>query len=157
MEIVVTQDFIDHRTEKAALYNKRGRSHDQFLKDLDAEIYEHYMISTGDWQDEDDWRVDAYVETADGIYRFDVKFISKWYNISCTKMLNHLQQEGIVDGYNFMEWVNRPDRPLEVGDTVEVRALGVISYDELRSLIRVSRGKWGGFYADVRTYLAGVV
>ena len=136
------------------MYNRRGRSEEQFLKDLDAEILEHHMISEGEWNDEDDWRVDAYVETADGIYRFDVKFISKWYNISCTKMLNHLQQEGIVDGYAFYEWVNRPNRPLSVGDRVDIRSIGTINYDELRSLIKVSRGKWGGFYADVRSYLA---
>ena len=40
MKIKVTQKFIDHRTDKAAIYNQRGRSDRQFLMDLDAEIYE---------------------------------------------------------------------------------------------------------------------
>lgn len=153
IEYEVTQDFIDHRAEKQSLYNKRGRRTEQFLMDLDAEIHEYYMIKNEEWNDEDDWRVDAWVETPDGINRFDVKFISKWYNISCTKMLNHLQQEEILDGYRFMEWVIRPDRPLAVGDRVTINELGYVSYRELRDLIKVSRGKWGGFYADVRSFL----
>ena len=104
IEYEVTQDFIDHRTEKAALYNKRGRSEERFLMDLDAEIHEYYMIKSGEWEDEpDDWRIDALVYGPDGTITFDVKFISKWYNISCTKMLNHLQQEGVVDEYAFYE------------------------------------------------------
>lgn len=145
--IEVTQDFIDHRTEKAALYNKRGRSDNRFLMDLDAEIYEWYMINHGDWNAHEDWRVDAVQPCGDYV---DVKFISKWYNISCTKMHNIIQQRNVLDGFVFMEWVDRPERPLECGDRVTVRRLGYIEYDSLLGLIQVSRGKWGGFYADVR-------
>lgn len=152
MEIEVTDEFIAHRSEKAALYNRRGRKEEQFLMDLDAEILEWYMIKMGEWEDDpDDWMVDAIVPDPDGWKRIDVKFISKWYNISCTKMHNILQQRRVLDGYLFAEWVQRPDRPLRAGDTVTVNAIGYIDYEDLVDGIKVSRGKWGGFYADPRS------
>lgn len=115
--------------------------------DLDAELYEHHMITTGQWEDYDDWKVDAVVP---GVGNVDVKFISKWYNISNVKMLNILQQRFILDAYVFMEWVGRPQRPLEAGDEVDIRYVKTLLYDDLCDRIKVSRGKWGGFYADVR-------
>ena len=115
--------------------------------DLDAEIYEHHRITTGDWEDYDDWKVDAVVP---GIGAVDVKFVSKWYNISNVKMLNILQQRFVLDAYVFMEWLGRPQRPLEAGDEVEIGYVKTLLYDDLCDRIKVSRGKWGGFYADVR-------
>ena len=154
MQIEVTQDFLDHRAEKASLYNRRGRNENKFLMDLDAELLEWYMINIGEWEDEpDNWMVDAIVPDPDGYKRIDVKFVSKWYNISDTKMHNILQQRKVLDGYIFCEWVSRPDRPFEAGDKVEIHSLGYIPYEDLVDLIKVSRGKWGGFYADVRKAL----
>ena len=150
MEIEVTEEFIQHRAEKAAMYNKRGRPQDKFLMDLDAEIFEWYMITHENWEEHDDWRVDAIQPCGDKI---DVKFISKWYNINETKMHNIIQQRKILDGFVFMEWMDRPDRPLRAGDKVSVRKIGYIEYEELLDLIKVSRGQWGGFYADVRKAL----
>lgn len=152
IDIAVTQEFIDHRTEKSKLYNKRGRGERDFLMDLDCEILEWYMINvTEEWmEDPDDWMVDAIVPDPDGYKRIDVKFISKWYNISCTKMHNIIQQRRVIDSYLFMEWVERPDRPLAVGDNVAVNPIGYIGYEDLLDGIKVSRGKWGGFYADPR-------
>ena len=153
LQIEVTDEFIAHRSEKAALYNKRGRPQDKFLMDLDAEIFEWYMINTEQWMDDDDWMVDAIIPDPDGYKCIDVKFIAKWYNISDTKMHNIIQQRKILDGYLFMEWMDRPDRPLRAGDKVSIREIGYIKYEELLDLIKVSRGQWGGFYADVRKAL----
>ena len=170
-QIKVTSDFLNHRAEKEAMYNKRGRDHNRFLMDLDCEIYEWYKIDNGEWQPHKDWRVDAQVYDPTNEYtrrnlydsyddksksftawcNVDVKFIKKWYNISNTKMLNFVKQHNIVDLYIFMEWVEEYDRPLQEGDTVEVRPVGQLSYTDLANLIQVSRGKWGGFYADVRS------
>lgn len=147
MKLTVTEEFINLRTDKRNLYNRRGRTEEAFLMDLDAELYEHHMITTGQWEDYDDWKVDAVVP---GVGNVDVKFISKWYNISNVKMLNILQQRFILDAYVFMEWVGRPQRPLEAGDEVDIRYVKTLLYDDLCDRIKVSRGKWGGFYADVR-------
>ena len=151
-EIKVTPAFLEHRSEKAAQYNRRGRDERKFLMDLDAELFEWYMINvTEEWEDDpDDWMVDAIVPDPDGYKRIDVKFITKWYNISCTKMHNIIQQRRVLDGYYFMEWIERPDRPLQDGDTVSVRMVGYLTHDELLDNIKVSRGQWGGFYCDVR-------
>jgi len=154
-QIKVTSNFINHRAEKEAMYNKRGRDHNRFLMDLDCEIYEWYKIDNGEWQPHKDWRVDGQVydptNKNTAWYNVDVKFIKKWYNISNTKMLNFVKQHDIVDLYIFMEWVEEYDRPLQEGDTVEVRPVGQISYTDLANIIQISRGKWGGFYADVRS------
>ena len=166
--IQITPDFMEHRANKESMYNKRGRDVDKFLMDLDCEIYEWHMMNIGEWQSHTDWRVDAQVlNVLEGFrycqniedksksfatwYNIDVKFIKKWYNISNTKMLNFVKQNGIVDKYLFMEWVDQIDRPLQEGDIVEVRPIGQLSYEDLANTIQVSRGKWGGFYADVRS------
>ena len=100
-QIKVTSDFLNHRAEKEAMYNKRGRDHNRFLRDLDCEIYEWYKIDNGEWQPHKDWRVDAQVydpiDKNTAWYNVDVKFIKKWYTISNTKKLNFVKQHNIVD------------------------------------------------------------
>ena len=150
MEITITEDFIAHRTDKSKLYNRRNRSENKFLMDLDAEILEFTKIKQGQWLEHDDWRVDGINEK--GLH-IDVKFISKWYNLSNVKMLNILQQRDILDGFEFYEWSIRPNRPMREGDKIEVTHLGYVDYDSLADNIKVSRGKWGGFYADPRGLL----
>jgi len=119
--IEVTQEFIDHRTEKQGQYNQRGRTDRKFLMDLDAELYEWYMMSTYKWLPFGDWKVDAIDEKG---RRLDVKFIRKYWNVSREKTLNLIAQRHIVEYYCFMEWINRPNKPLQVGDIVEIRSVG---------------------------------
>ena len=155
--IEVTQDFINHRTEKSKIYNPRGRTERKFLMDLDAEIYEHDMIQAEMWEPDDDWRIDGHITTPDGWLATDVKFISKYYNLTPVKVCNILQQRNILHGYLFMEWVKKPNRPLQVGDTVETRQLGYIRWEDLADNIKVSQGynKWGtSHYVDVRRLIA---
>ena len=105
----VTQEFLDHRTEKQGIYNQRGRTDRKFLMDLDAEIYEWNMINEEIWDDDPDWRIDAHIPHPDGAISVDVKFISKYYNLSRhVKICNILQQRDILHGYLFMEWVKKP-------------------------------------------------
>ena len=60
-QIKVTSDFLNHRAEKEAMYNKRGRDHTRLLMDLDWEIYEWYKIDNGEWQSHKEWRVERQV------------------------------------------------------------------------------------------------
>ena len=152
----VTQDFIDHRTAKQALYNQRGRTDRKFLMDLDAELYEYNMIKEGIWDDDPDWRVDAHIPSADGAISIDVKFISKYYNLTPTKVCNILQQREILHGFLFMEWVKKPNRPLVVGDAVSMRQLGYISIEDLMDNIKASTNykDWGtSHYVNVHKIL----
>lgn len=156
-QIEVTAEFIKYRTEKQKLYNRRGRDENKFVMDLDCELYEWYMIDMGEWKAHDDWRIDAVLVNAhsaipgeDTEANIDVKFIKKWYNLSNTKMLNFVKQHDVIHGYLFMEWVEEPTGPLLEGDIVSVRQIRYLPYSDLANLIQISRGKWGGFYADVR-------
>ena len=156
-QIEVTAEFIKYRTEKQKLYNRRGRDENRFIMDLDCELYEWYMIDMGEWKAHDDWRIDAVLVNAhsaipgeDTEANIDVKFIKKWYNLSNTKMLNFVKQHDVIHGYLFMEWVEEPTGQLLEGDIVSVRQVRYLPYSDLANLIQVSRGKWGGFYADVR-------
>ena len=65
-------------------------------------------------------------------------------------MLNFVKQHDVIHGYLFMEWVEEPTGPLLEGDIVSVRQVRYLPYSDLANLIQISRGKWGGFYADVR-------
>ena len=154
--IEVTQEFIDYRNEKQAMYNQRGRTDRKFQMDLDCELFEWYMINvTEDWEDEpDDWMGDAIIPSPDGYKTVDVKFIAGYYNIDRGKMLNIIQQRHVLDGYQFMEWVSKPRRPLVVGDTVTCRGVGYLTHEELLDNLRRSYKEAYGFYADVRKYIA---
>ena len=151
MEIVVTQDFISHRDYKATLYNQRGRSDRKFYMDLDAEILEHHMITEGKWDDHEDWKVDA-VTTRGNI---DVKFIgANSYTCNSGKLNNMLQQRNILDGYLFMRWVERPNRPLELGDRVDVQPVGFAAYDRVADNMQPNRNGNGTYYFHTRMVLA---
>ena len=150
MEIYVTQAFIQHRAEKFDLYNRRGRTDKKFLMDIDCELYEFNKLKHDeDTVDHPSWMVD-YTENGRNI---DVKFIQKYWNVSGSKITNVLQQRRILDGYQFMEWVSRPSRPLEFGDRVEVRRLGFLSYDDVADNLRPSFKAQGQFYLDARRLL----
>ena len=150
MKITVTEDFISHRTDKALIYNRRKRDQDKFLMDIDAEIVEWFYMTTNQWQPHKSWMVDGINHLG---RKVDVKFISKWYNISNQKMLNIVKQRNILDDYSFWEWIERPARPMRAGDEVTVRHVCDVKYGALADNIRVSTGRWGGFYADPRGLL----
>ena len=144
LTFTVPAEFLEYRAEKAKLYNRRGRNENKFLMDLDCEFHEWTMIKEGLWEPSDDWRIDAYTLGK----AIDVKFISKWYNISPLKMCNILQQRFILDGYLFFEWITRPGTPLQEGDEISYRQVRYVDYETLLDNVRVS--KYNGHYVDVR-------
>ena len=145
----VSQEFIDWRADHAKLYRQGKRTDEQFLLDLDSEIHEYTLISNGLVEPHDDMMVDYECDEWGNV---DVKFIDKWYNISCSKMLWMLKQRYTVDHYEFCEWVDRPDRPLEVGDMVTWQPIAVIHYDDIMDNLKTSQ--YNGFYVDVRKLCA---
>lgn len=145
--IKVPYEFIDYRTQRYGEYNQGKRSDRKFLMDLDAELYEWWMINHGGWTSWDGWEVDAF-NTME--LTVDVKFISKYWNLSRQSVVNIIQQRTVLDIYQLMEWVSRPNRPLEVNDEVTVRYLGVLPWADAADNIRVSGKDPYGFYIDAR-------
>ena len=151
----ITEDFINYVTDKAEIYNPRGRSADKVRMDIECEHHEYTMIKEGLWTPSDDWRIDGFSP-----WPVDVKFLSKWYNLTPTKICNIFQQRNVLDGYLFMEWVKRPRRPLKEGDEITYRQVGYLSYDELVDNIRPSTNykDWGtSHYVNVRGLLKAKV
>lgn len=150
MKIIVKPEFIEYRTEKQQQYNQRNRTDRKFLMDLDAELYEWDKLNYDEWRSSDDWRIDAFDEWDRAI---DVKFIRKYWNVSREKTLNLIKQRDILDGYLFMQWVSKPNRPLIAGDAVEVQQLGFLHYGSVADNLRKSFKEPDGFYVDVRALL----
>lgn len=148
INIPVTQDFIDQRDARAKKYNARGRSEVELRLDIECEVFEWHMIKEGKWKDDDRWQVDGICPIYGAV---DVKFIKKWYNVSCQKMVYLLRQRDITRHFIFCEWASRPDRLLEAGDEVSVRWLGGLSYWDVIDNLQTS--KYNGFYIDAKRLL----
>jgi hypothetical protein len=148
VDIKITQDFIAQREERAKIYNARGRSEEQLRLDIECEVFEWWMISQGTWDDDDRWEIDGVCPIYGNV---DVKFVKKWYNLSCQKLIYLLRQRDITEHFLFCEWVKRPERLLEDGDIVAVNVLGAIPYWDLVNALRTS--KYNGYYVDVKRLL----
>ena len=145
---VVPIEFINQRDLRQQKYNARGRDLRQHLMDIDAELYEYYLINEKKYEDDDRWEVDF----KSGGTTYDAKCISKWYNISQMKMCYLLRQHGITDKFSFWEWQVRPDRPLEAGDHVVMNHLLTKDYWDIMKNIQPSKFN-NGYYVDVRKML----
>ena len=143
----VSSGFLNYRTDKAKVYNQRGRSNKRFLMDLDAELFEYSQIKKGLYDPHASWMVDF--STRNGM-NVDVKFIRKYWNVSREKTLNLIKQRKMLDEYWFYEWIDKPSRPLEEGDEVIVNLIGKLSYDMVADNLRKSYKEPDGFYVDVR-------
>jgi len=146
--ITVKKSFVDQCKERSKIYNPRGRTQERLLRDIEAEIFEWYMIDTKQAKDHPSWKVDMILPNWGKV---DVKLINKYYNISCTKLLNILEQEGEVDNYVFIEYIQRPDRILKARDKVSIRVLGHLPWRTLKESLKVSR--FNGYYVDIRGLL----
>ncbi len=63
-------------------------------------------------------------------------------------MRNICRQHGIIDHYYFLKIVNPTLVRFEVGEVIEFKWLGVLSYEEIMKQIQCSGGN--GHYVDVR-------
>ena len=145
----VPQDFIDQREVRKEKYNPRGRDDTRHRMDIDAELYEYYLINNLDSgaMDDDRWEVDYQL----GRKKVDCKCITKWYNIGQMKMCYLLRQQGITTHFEFWEWVDKPDRPLEAGDEVSMRSLAMVKYWDTLKNVQPSKFN-GGYYVDIRKH-----
>ena len=146
MEIKVTEEFINHRTDKTQLYNQRGRTNQQFLEAIDCEILEWFYLKDYKWTPHKSWMVDGINHVGN---RIDVKFLhDKWWHLTLQKMNNVLLQRNILDAFSFWEFTDKPNRPLEAGDTVTVSHIRDVDYTTVADNILVSKqpGRNGIYY-----------
>jgi len=149
ISITVEQDFIDQRDERSKKYNPRGRTGLQLRLDIECELFEWYMIETHKWQGDTRWEIDGVCPIYGNV---DVKFIKKWYNLSCQKLIYILRQRKLVDHFIFCEWNERPERLLEAGDEVKVNILGALQYWEALDNLKTSQ--FNGYYIDVKKIIS---
>jgi hypothetical protein len=82
----------------------------------------------------------------------DVKFVKKWYNLTCQKLIYILKQRDLIEHFIFCEWAERPERLLEAGDIVKVNVLGAIKYWKVLDALRTSQ--FNGYYVDVKKLIS---
>ena len=149
INFTVPDEFIVQRNERKEKYNARGRDDKKHLMDIDCELFEYYHLEeVPGYSDDDRWEIDM----VKGHKNIDCKCITKWYNISQMKMCYLLRQHGATTHFQFWEWTERPDRPLEAGDEVVMQDLGTIKYWDVLKNIQPS-GYNGGYYVNVRKLL----
>ena len=143
----VPADFIEQREARKLKYNPRDRDDRQHRMDIDAELFEYRLLQDPIYDDDDRWEVDYSLDGK----TYDAKCITKWYNISQYKMCYLLRQHGITDYFTFWEWTDKPGRPLQEGDIVQMRELAVVPYWDVMKNIQPSKFN-GGYYVDVRKH-----
>jgi hypothetical protein len=144
----VPQAFIDQREERKLKYNSRDRDDRQHRMDIDAELYEWYYLNHMGFRDDERWEIDMISPEND---RIDCKNITKWYNISQYKMCYLLRQHEITTHFEFWEWVDKPGRPLETDDMVQMRKLCRVPYWDVMKNCQPSKFN-GGYYVDIRKH-----
>ena len=150
VDVTVDAEFLAHREWALNTYKPGKKSKKQHAMSIDCELYEHHMMTHEGGSATDTWAVDYISKTGSCI---DVKCLfDKWFNIAPQKMVNILHQRDFINEYEFIEHVNMPERPVELGDVVQIRRLGLLSYDALAKIIRPSGYQFRGssHYADVR-------
>lgn len=152
INITIKRSFVTQCNKRAEIYGANGRTKERLRRDIEAEIYEWYMIDSKQADDHPSWKVDMILPN---LGKVDVKLIGKYYNISCQKFLHILQQKGEVDNYVFIQWVKRPDRQLKTGDKVTIKILGHLSHDQVCAQVKTSR--FNGYYVDVHKFLGTTV
>lgn len=148
--VTVTQELYDKVTSNAMLYNKVEEDMVTLAmaKRCECELYELQLMTEGRWQQYDGWAVDGI---SDKYGHVDCKTIigdKPWWNINKLSMRNICRQYGIIDHYYFLKIVNPKIKRFEVGEVIEFKWLGVISYANVMKQIQASGGN--GHYLDVR-------
>lgn len=130
----VDQQFIDERDAKADKYNARNRSRERHLFDLDCEFFEYKVTQSHMFSD---------FTLANGIsHDLDHPELGK-VEVKCTNgkyvslSENTLKHE--FDNLLVFQFKNRPERPFEVGDTIEMEVIGVYQREEFISLSKPSK------------------
>ena len=143
-DITIDQAFIDYRNQMKWKFRANGRDENQRLMDADCLIVEYTMIQSAFAEEsyckEFDYEVRQYNA------KVDVKIYDKWFNIPSDKLEWYKMniKKGLLTHFAFHRWVNKPTKPLVVGDVVKTELVNVISAVEVLSNLSISQ--YDGYY-----------
>jgi hypothetical protein len=145
--ITIDQAFIDYRNQMTWKFNTNGRTEQEKLINCDALILEYSLIQKA-------LASPAKCREHDFIFsefnaKIDAKKIEKWFNITDDKIAwyNRNYKLGEVTHFCFFKYTNKL-RPFQVGDTVKVDLLDVVSVEEV--LRNVIPSNFKGYYYIVK-------
>ena len=142
--ITIDQAFIDYRNQMAWKFRAGNRDVNTRIMNADCLIVEYSLIQGAmvaePYGMEQDFVVSKYMALV------DAKIYDKWFNIPADKVQWYMKniKEGLLTHFAFYRWVNKPARPLEVGDTVELRLIEVSPAETVLRNVNISQ--YDGYY-----------
>jgi hypothetical protein len=140
----VDQAFVDYRNQMKWKFKAGGRDETTRLMHADCLIVEYSLVQG------------AMVSPAGGIEHdfiakdfnamVDVKIYDKWFNVPSDKVEWYVKNiaKGVLTHFAFYRWVNKPVKPLVVGDVVQVKLVEVpLARDVMNNL---SISQYDGYY-----------
>jgi hypothetical protein len=143
-QITIDQAFIDYRNQKKQQFGANGRDDNTRLMHADCLIIEYSMVQSAfaseSYCKEFDFEIRKYNS------KVDVKIYNKWFNVPAEKTNWYLMNinKGLLTDFAFYKWVNKPLKPLEVGNVVQVELVEVRNAKEVMQNLSISQ--YGGYY-----------
>ena len=143
-EITIDQAFIDYRNQMMWKFRSNGRDENQRLMDADCLIVEYSMVQSAFAEESYCKEFDYEVRTFNA--KVDVKIYNKWFNIPSDKVEWYVGNvnKGLLTHFAFHRWVNKPLKPLVVGDKVKTDFINVVLAKEVMS--NLSASQYDGYY-----------
>ena len=142
--ITVDQAFIDYRNQMVWKFKAGGRDETTRLMHADCLIVEYSlvqgaMVSAAGCKEHD-------FIVSDFNAKVDAKIYDKWFNIPTDKTTWYLKNinEKELTHFAFYQWVNKPIKPLVVGDVVQVKLVEVSPAKDVMSNLNISQ--YDGYY-----------
>jgi hypothetical protein len=142
--ITIDQAFIDYRNQMKWKFKANGRDENTRLMHADCLIIEYSLIQAAMASNPNVKEYD--IDVNDFNAKVDIKIYDKWFNIPSDKLEWYKMniKKGLLTHFGFYRWVNKPTKPLEVGDVVQVTLTSVVSAEEV--LRNLNTSQYDGWY-----------
>lgn len=142
--ITIDQAFIDYRNQMMWKFKANGRDENTRLMHADCLIIEYSLIQGAMASDPGGKEYD--IDIKDFNAKIDIKIYDKWFNIPSDKVEWYMMniRKGLLTHFAFYKWVNKPAKPLVVGDVVQVNLTSVVSAEEVLKNVNISQ--YDGYY-----------
>lgn len=142
--ITIDQAFIDYRNQMKWKFKANGRDDNTRLMNADCLIIEYSLIQGAMASNPGGKEADILLEDYNS--KIDIKIYDKWFNIPSDKVTWYTNniRENLLSHFAFYRWVNKPVKPLEVGDVVQVSLTSVVLAEEVLRNVNVSQ--YDGYY-----------
>lgn len=142
--ITIDQAFIDYRNQMKWKFKANGRDDNTRLMHADCLIIEYSMIQGGMASNPGGKEADISLDNFNA--KVDIKIYDKWFNIPSDKVEWYMMniKKGLLTHFAFYRWVNKPLKPLEVGDVVQTSFTSVVPAEEVLRNVNISQ--YDGYY-----------